>query len=205
MSQTSLSLLDRVCDRGDQEAWQRLAAIYTPVLHACLRPYDLQPADAEDIVQDVLLVVARELPQFEHNGRAGAFRRWLRTILVHRLQDFWRSRRYRPPATGGSDFAHQLQQLEDPQSAPAREWDLEHERQLLKALLAQVEPRFQESTRLAFRRVAVDGAEPAQVARELGLSLNAVLIAKSRVLKELRLEGRGLLAEESTPESGAAD
>jgi RNA polymerase sigma-70 factor (ECF subfamily) len=195
MSQTSLSLLDRICTRGDEEAWRRLAAIYTPVLHACLRRYDLQPADADDVVQDVLLVVSRELPAFEHNGRSGAFRRWLRVILVHRLKNFWRSRRYRPPAAGGSDMAEQLQQLEDPQSQLSREWDLEHERQLLRSLLSQVEPRFQESTRLAFRRVAIDGADPTEVARELGLSLNAVLIAKSRVLKELRQEGAGLLGE----------
>jgi RNA polymerase sigma-70 factor (ECF subfamily) len=195
MSQTSLSLLDRARHAGDGDSWRQLAAVYVPVLHGWLRRYDIQPADADDLVQDVLLVVSRELAAFEHNGRPGAFRGWLRLILVHRLRDFWRRRQYRPTAGGGSDLLRQLDQLEDPHSELSGQWNREHDRHLLLQLVAQIESRFQESTRVAFRRTVIDGAEPGQVAHELGLSLNAVLIAKSRVLKELRREGSGLLGE----------
>ncbi|HUG90080.1 MAG TPA: RNA polymerase sigma factor [Planctomycetaceae bacterium] len=195
MTDTSLSLLDRARSADDGDSWRQLAAVYVPVLHAWLRRYDIQAADADDLVQDVLLILARELPQFEHNGRPGAFRGWLRMILVHRLRDFWRRRQYRPVASGGSDFLRQLDQLEDPHSQLSEQWNREHDRHLLRQLLEQIEPRFQESTRVVFRRLAIDGIEPGQVAEDLGLTLNAVLIAKSRVLKELRREGAGLLGE----------
>ncbi|MEQ9410849.1 MAG: sigma factor [Fuerstiella sp.] len=67
---------------------------------AGLRKYLVQDADADDLVRDVLTTVARELPCFVHDQRTGAFRNWLRQILVHRLQNFWRARQYRPATTG---------------------------------------------------------------------------------------------------------
>ena len=92
MRHTSVSLLDRACNGSGPESWTRLASIYTPLLQVWLRKYALQPSDVDDLVQDVLVTVSRELPTFEHSGRTGAFRSWLRMILVHRLQNFWRSR-----------------------------------------------------------------------------------------------------------------
>ena len=59
----------------------------------------------------------------------GAFRAWLRTVTVHRLRGFWRARQSRPQATGASDFAQTLDQLEDPHSALSQIWDKEHDRQ----------------------------------------------------------------------------
>src|SRR6516164_247108 len=110
MSGTSVSLLERLRERPDGEAWQRLVAIYTPLLKQWLGRYGLQASDADDLTQEVLAVVVREMPRFEHNQRAGAFRRWLRTILVHRLRGFWRARQARPTATGDSDPARTLEQ-----------------------------------------------------------------------------------------------
>ena len=193
MTKTSLSLLNRACLRTDPAAWQKLAEVYTPILQGWMKRYDLQPTDADDLMQEVLLVVSRELAQFRHSGRQGAFRSWLRTILVHRLRNFWRARQYRPVAGGGSDFLDQLNQLEDPQSELSRLWNHEHDRQLLRQLLAQIEPRFNETTRQAFRLTMIDRVDAEQVARDLGMTLNAVLIAKCRILKELRREGQGLL------------
>jgi RNA polymerase sigma-70 factor (ECF subfamily) len=197
MDTTSLSLLDRVCRERNDEAWRLLAAIYTPIVQGWLRRYELQPSDADDLTQDVLLVVAREMPGFQHNGRPGAFRTWLRGILVNRLRHFWRSRKQRPAASGDSHVQRLLDQLEDPHSELSRQWDREHDRQVLRQLLAGLEGRFAESTRQAFRRVVLDGISPEAAAHELGLSVNAVVIAKCRVLKALRLEGRGLLGPDA--------
>ncbi len=155
----------------------------------------LQASDADDLVQDVLIVVSRDLPQFRHSGRPGAFRSWLRGIVANRLRDFWRRRKYRPTAAGGTDFVRSLEQLEDPNSGLSRLWCREHDRHLLQALLSQVEARFSASTVTAFRRVVLDGEEAKKVAAELGMSPNAVVIAKCRVLKELRREGGGLLGD----------
>ena len=193
MSDTSLSLLDRLGRGDDGTAWQRLVDLYTPLLHAWLGRYELQPADRDDLTQEVLGIVVRELPAFQHNGRPGAFRSWLRTIVVHALRRFWRARAYRPPAPGGSPFEEYLSQLEDPHSGLSGEWDREHDRYLLRRLLELVERDFRPATWQAFQRLVLERRPAAEVAADLGLSVNAVLIAKSRVLERLRQEGRGLI------------
>jgi RNA polymerase sigma-70 factor (ECF subfamily) len=193
MSDTSISLLDRLRLRPDEAAWKRLVDIYTPLLHTWLRRYAVQPEDADDLVQEVLVVVARELPQFHHDQRRGAFRCWLRTILIHRLRDAWRARRYRPIATGDSAVEKHLEELADPDSGLSRLWDEEHDRHVLRCLVELIEPAFASTTWKAFQRVALDGARPADVAAELGISVNAVWLAKSRVLQRLRQEAQGLI------------
>jgi RNA polymerase sigma-70 factor (ECF subfamily) len=193
MSDTSASLLQRLREQPDDDAWRRLVHLYTPLLKGWLGRYGVQPADADDLIQEVLAVVVRELPQFEYNRRAGAFRRWLRTILVHRLRGFWRARQARPTATGDSDPARTLEQLEDPESGLSKLWDQEHDRHVMARLLEQVEPEVTPSTWQAFRRVVLEGRAEEAVAAELGLSVNAVFIAKSRVLARLRREARDLI------------
>ena len=113
MNETSLSLLDRARGSAGDDAWPRLADVYSPLLRSWLLRFEVEAADADDLVQDVLLTISRELPRFEHSGRMGAFRSWLRTILVHRVRDFWRSKKYRPTADGGSSWAERLEQLID--------------------------------------------------------------------------------------------
>jgi RNA polymerase sigma-70 factor (ECF subfamily) len=193
MAATSATLLERLRDRTDAEAWRRLVDLYSPLLTCWLRRHALQSADVEDLVQEVLMTVAREAPQFRHSGRPGAFRHWLRTILANRLREFWRARRIRPAATGDSDFAVLLDQLADPDSGISRLWDQEHDQHLARRLLAMIEPQFAPATWQAFRRVVLDGARPDTVAAELGMTVNAVFISKSRVLQRLREEARGLL------------
>jgi RNA polymerase sigma-70 factor (ECF subfamily) len=186
-------LLERLRDRADSEAWERLIDLYSPLLSGWLRRHELQSADEDDLVQEVLLIVAREAPRFEHTGRPGAFRNWLRTILANRLHEFWRERRVRPAATGDSDFTALLDQLVDPDSSISHLWDQEHDEHVARRLLAMIEPQFAPSTWQAFRRVVLEGARPDAVAAEMGLTVNAVFIAKSRVLQRLRSESRGLL------------
>jgi RNA polymerase sigma factor (sigma-70 family) len=193
MTTTSATLLERLRDRADKEAWQRLVDLYTPLLAGWLRRHTLQDADVDDLVQEVLATVAREAPRFQHSGRPGAFRHWLRTILANRLREFWRERRLRPTATGDSDVAGMLDQLEDPDSSISHLWDQEHDQHIARRLLAMIEPQFAPSTWQAFRRVVLEGARPDSVAAEMGLTVNAIFIAKSRVLQRLRAESRGLL------------
>jgi RNA polymerase sigma-70 factor (ECF subfamily) len=149
--------------------------------------------DADDLVQEVLTVVVRKLPGFRREPRTGAFRRWLKNITVNCLRDYWRSGRSRPKATGDSDFAQMLDQLEDPASDLSRLWDQEHDHHVTHRLLEMIRPKFEPATWQAFQRVALDGAPAEQVAAELGLTVNAVFIAKSRVLSRLRQEGEGLI------------
>jgi RNA polymerase sigma-70 factor (ECF subfamily) len=192
---TSLSLLDRACRESSDGSWERLVDVYSPLLRTWLTRLGVQSADADDLVQEVLVTVARELRAFRHSGRAGAFRSWLRTILSHRARDFWRSCKYRPAVAGGTSWAERLEQLADERSDASREWDLEHDRHVMARLLEQVRPRFEPKTWEAFRRQVFDGQRADAVAAELGMSLNSVYVARSRVLSTLRREAAGLIDE----------
>jgi RNA polymerase sigma-70 factor (ECF subfamily) len=185
---TSASLLERVRVRNDAAGWQRFVDLYTPLIRTWVGRHVPQPDDVNDVVQQVFTVVVARLPEFVHNGRPGAFRHWLRSITVNHLRAFWRARR----PQGAQDEAA-LDQLEDPASDPSRQWDREHDGYVARKLLEYVEAEFRPATWQAFRRLVLDGAEPEEVAAALGLSVNAVLIAKSRVLRRLRQEMRGLL------------
>jgi RNA polymerase sigma-70 factor (ECF subfamily) len=190
---TSISLLERLRLEPDASSWERLVDIYTPLIRGWLGRQLRPCVDSDDLVQDVLAVVVRRLPEFQREPRTGAFRRWLRTITVNCLRDFWRAQRIRPAATGDSNLLQMLDQLEDPNSGPSRQWDLEHDRHVTQRLFELIKPQFETKTWQAFQRVALDGASPDVVAAELGISVNAVFIAKSRVLARLRQEGAGLI------------
>jgi RNA polymerase sigma-70 factor (ECF subfamily) len=191
MVETSFSLLDRLSGPSDPDAWRQLVELYTPLLSSWMARYRIQPADADDLVQEVLLAVSREMPRFRHSRQPGAFRGWLRTILVHRLRNYWRKQR-RPDAAPGA-VQQQLDQLEDAASHLSHVWNRDHDQQVLNRLLAMIQPRFAPDTWQAFHRVVIEGAAAETVAAELNISLNAVYIAKSRVLSQLRGEAAGLV------------
>jgi RNA polymerase sigma factor (sigma-70 family) len=191
---TSSSLLLRVRDHADAEAWTRLVSLYTPLLRDWLRRHAVPTHDQDDLVQDVLHAVAQEMPSFTYDREKGGFRAWLRTVLVHRLRNYWRQRRSRPVATGDGNFmATVLEQLEDPKSSLAQVWDQEHDQHVVARLLDMVRGDFEAATWEAFRRTALEGQEVSAVAEALGLTANAVKLAKHRVLKRLRQEAEGLI------------
>lgn len=195
MADTSASLLDILRDRPDGAHWARLVELYSPLIRHWLRQHTLPTADADDLVQEVLTVVVRRIPEFHRQPRTGAFRAWLRTITANCLRDFWRSQRIRPRVAGADDFQEVLEQLADSASGLSRQWDAEHDRFVTQKLLEKLEGEFQAPTWRAFRGVAIDGRSPDEVAKELGMTVNAVFIAKSRVLARLRHEARGFVDE----------
>ncbi len=184
---TSLSLLVRLRD-GDAETWRRMNDLYAPLMHAWLRPYRIQPADVQDITQHALTIVLRRLPEFEHNGRTGAFRTWLRGIVGNVVREHRRATDRQPVADGAL-----LAELVDPLSELNRRWDAEHDRYLLRGLMKLVEPEFAPSTWAAFVGTALEARSASDVAAELAVSVNAVHIARSRVMARLRREAEGFL------------
>jgi len=184
--ETSLSLLEKLREQNSADAWERLVAIYTSVLHAWFRAPELQAADRDDLCQRVLEVLLRRLPEFRHNGQAGSFRTWLRGIAANMLRELWRKR-------PGSASESMMEKIADPHSSLSRLWDRQHDQHVLHSLMEIVEPEFPQATWQAFRRIAIDGATAREVAAELGKTVNAVLIAKSRVLTRLRQEAGVLL------------
>jgi RNA polymerase sigma-70 factor (ECF subfamily) len=197
MYETSLSLLHRLRHSPQDDGWSRLADLYTPLIHTWLRRYEVQESDAHDLVQEVLLAVSKDIGAFEHRGQPGAFRGWLKTILLNRLRKFWRARDRQPQARGDSDIEAKLAQLDDPASELSQIWNREHDQYVLRQLLALAEPHFDPKTWKAFCRVALDGRKADMVAQELGISKNAVIVAKCRVLNRLRQEAEGLIESSS--------
>jgi len=194
MNTTSASLLDRLKRaRPDAPEWRRLQEIYLPLVRSWLARVPGLGAEADDLAQEVLVVLFRELPSFERR-RHGSFRAWLRQVTVNRVRGFVRDRHKQPLAGLGSEAGQLLAQLEDPGSDLARQWDQDHDRHLFRKLLAVVEPDFAPATWQAFLRFGLEGRPAAGVAAELGLSESAVMQAKFRVLKRLREEA-GELAD----------
>jgi RNA polymerase sigma-70 factor, ECF subfamily len=190
---TSLSLLDRLkAAQPDASDWNRLQMIYLPLIQRWLGRVPGLGAESADLAQEVLVVLCRELPRFERR-REGSFRAWLRQVTVNRVRTHWRKRR-RLPAVGLDAADGFLNSFADPNNDLAREWDQEHDKHVAQKLLALVQPEVSATTWTAFQRFAADGIPAARVAQELGLSENAVILAKSRILKRLRQEAGDLLA-----------
>lgn len=190
--ETSVSLLQRLASSPSEDDWQRLVDLYQPLLRAWMTRAGVARVDADDLIQEVLLVVFREVGTFERRG-PGAFRSWLRTIMTFRVRDHFRAAGYRPTATGDSAILQRLDEVESPSSALSQWWDREHDEYVAAALLRRVQGDFTLATWLAFKRHVLDEVPARQVAQELGLSLNSVLLAKSRVLKRLREELAGFV------------
>lgn len=191
MQDTSASLLERLRAASAPGDWERFVAIYESWINDWLRRHGLQDHDAADLTQEVLATVAQEMPTFRYDPQRGRFRAWLRTITVHRLQAFWKSRRRQPVALDESQFDAAIEQLRDPASDLSRAWDREHDAHVLRRALALIQPEFTSNTWAVFRRVVIEGEAVAAVAKDLDMTPNAVYIAQSRVLSRLRQEIRG--------------
>jgi RNA polymerase sigma-70 factor, ECF subfamily len=189
---TSLSLLDRLkVARPDASDWNRLQGVYLPLIERWLRRVPGLGEESADLAQEVLVVVFRTVPRFDRQ-REGSFRAWLRQVTVNKVRNY-RRKRQRRPAVGLDPADGFLERMSDPNDDLAREWDRDHDKHVVEKLLIVLQSDFTPATWQAFQRFGVDGVPAGRVAEELGLSENAVILAKSRVLKRLRQEAGDLL------------
>jgi RNA polymerase sigma-70 factor, ECF subfamily len=182
MHTTPPTLLERVRQPGDEAAWSRLLDLYAPLLYGWARRQGIAEADAADLVQEVFVTLLQTLPSFQYDQRHGHFRNWLRTLLLNKLRD-----RKRRATREEKALAH----LEPAQEAPDPAllfWEAEYQREVTGRALRMLETDFAPSTWKAFWETLVEGRPAAEVARELGLTANAVCIARCRVLRRLREE-----------------
>lgn len=185
MHSTPASLLERLRRPGQEEAWQRFVQLYTPLLYHWARRTGLRESDAADLVQDVLVLLVRKLPELTYD-RHRSFRAWLRTVTLNK----WREHRRRRPGVTFED-AEALDAVAAPDAMAAFE-EAEYRRHLVGRALEVLRGEFPTRTWDAFWRYAVDGQDPSAVAEALGLSVGSVYAAKSRVLARLREELQGL-------------
>ena len=190
---TRPSLLVRLRDHADADAWRTFVLVYAPLIYGYCRKSGLQDADAADVTQDVLKQVSQSIRGFVYDQEKGRFRDWLRTVARHRVHRFLGRQRNGAAASGR---AEPLDAVAD--SAADAEWTDDFHARVLKVALEQVRPHFEGSTWRAFERTWVGGADPKEVAQEVGLAIAQVYAAKSRVLKQLRAQVR-ILAEDLPP------
>jgi RNA polymerase sigma-70 factor (ECF subfamily) len=182
----SSSILEGV-RQGDAVAWSRLARLCAPVVARWCRRSGLQDADVDNVVQEVFRTLARTVQDFRRDRGSGSFAAWLFTVTRSRIADWRQARQRQPPAVGGSDFLERLEQ----EPAPADDSSsaaINPTAMLCRRALDLVRPEFTVTTWQAFWRSTIDGHDTADIATDLGMTANAVRLAKSRVLRRLREE-----------------
>lgn len=183
---TRPSLLVRIKDLRDEMAWGEFAQLYTPLIYRFARQSGLQDADASLVTQDVLVTVARTIHRFEYNRKTGSFRGWLKVVTRSRLTDFLRAQGREVQGTGDTAMQHVMD--EQPDASQLDLWEREFRRTLFEWAVDRIRCDFEDTTWQAFWQTSVGDRETADVAEELGLSVGAVYIARSRVLARLRKE-----------------
>lgn len=193
MHTTSLSLLERVREPADEEAWNRFVALYSPLLFQWASRAGLSENDADDLVQDVFVALVKELPTFQYDGTK-SFRAWLRKVLLNKWRD--KLRRRRELTIGGDDPRFGELASADGEEA----FNVISEEEYRQALIAQafqlMRADFEPKTWQACWEFIVSEKSAAQVAAELKMTPKAVYMAKARVLQRLRQELDGLLPDE---------
>jgi len=182
-SRTHASLLVRIRDPQDSEAWRIFAGVYTPIVYGYCRRRGLQEADSADVTQEVLACVLRSIKGFEYDPGRGRFRDWLGTTARNELARFMRkNERFK----AGTVPAHELAMLES--SDPDPDWIDQFHAHVLETALERIRPEFEPLTWRAFALVWLDGVNAAQAACDLHEPIEKIYVSKSRILKRLREE-----------------
>lgn len=186
MHTTPVSLLERLRQPTARGDWERFVQLYTPLLYYWVRRLGAPESDAADLVQEVFVVLVEELPRFRYRPQE-RFRGWLWTVLANKWRQRQRRRGAAPPEVGDAPLAT----LPGPdENEPEEE---EYRRYLVQRALQVMQADFQPSTWKACWEYVVVGRPPAEVAAELGITVNAVHLARARVLRRLHQELEGLL------------
>ena len=188
---TSQTLLARL-RRGpeDKEAWAQFATRYGAVVFSWCRKKGLQRADAEDVTQEIFVDLCKRMRTFEYDP-SKSFRKWLSAMTHHAWVDFLERKRRNPPGTGDSAVGALLEAREAPDELAAQ-LDAAAEKELFEEAASRVRLRVEPQTWQAFSLTAIEKLPAADVAKRLGLSIDSVYQAKSRIVALLREEARRL-------------
>ena len=181
---THPSLLLRVRDARDEAAWSEFVSLYTPLIFGYCRGRGLTETDASDVTQDSLKAIALALPQFDYDPARSSFRNWLFTVVRSKLSNHFTAQARRPQPAGETTIQHFAEVT--PDSAAEDAWRHEYQSHLVRWAADQIRGEFKHATWDAFWRTAVLGEDAEAVARELGVSINALYIARSRVTGRLK-------------------
>src|SRR6059036_2660698 len=179
LPETRASLILRLPDAADGRAWDDFVAVYAPLVYRLARRHGLQPADSDDVVQDVLAAVARSVETWLKRPDRGPFRAWLLKISRNLAINALTRPKSRPLASGGDNDQRLLQHAAANGDA-ASQFDLEYRRELFRWAAEQIREHFTDETWQAFWLSTVEDQSIAAVAGQLQVSVGSVYIARSR-------------------------
>jgi len=199
--ETDSGLLARLKDWRDDASWEDFFRLYRKVIHEFARRQGLNEQEAQDVVQDTLLSVARYLHAFKHDASRSSLRHWLLKIVRHRTVDLVRRRpnerpfpRRWPGADSGSGTAP-IDRVPDPQSLkPDERWERQWETEVLEASLEKLKRLIKPRHYQVFDLAVLQHEPTKRVARTLGISPAQVYLVKHRVLRAFKQMLRKLQA-----------
>jgi RNA polymerase sigma-70 factor (ECF subfamily) len=178
---TRTTLLTRVFEGIDPSAWTEFHDRYGDLIRGFAIRQGLQPADCDDVVQEVLLALTKSINRFEYDPARGKFRSYLKTLVIRTI--FRKSRQERG-RTGLGDNAIEAERTEaDP--AHSTMWESEWRQHHIRRAMQRLKSDFSEQDRMAFTLYAIQGGSAARTAEILGMSVDQVYQAKSRILRRL--------------------
>jgi RNA polymerase sigma-70 factor (ECF subfamily) len=190
---TRRSLLMRIRDAQDKQAWAEFVGVYAPLIHGFARKRGLQEADAANVTQDVLLKVHKSGRNYD--PERGSFRAWLFSVVRNQLFNMLDSQKRPGQGSGDTNQQEVLAQQPARDEDQMAQWDQEHERRLYHCAAEKVREQVEDNTWTAFLQTAVEGKKAEVVAHTLGMTPAAVRLAKSRVMARLHAEIRRLEEE----------
>lgn len=193
---TRASLLFRLRDSQDHEAWVEFVSLYEPVAYRLLRRHGLQDADAREVMQELFMAVSRSIDRWDPARERGSFSGWLRRVARNLVISWLRQRERQVNATGGSDLQVMLNMLPADSGPETVEFDKELRRSLFQRAAEQVRGDVQPATWRAFWETAVVGSSAADAAKKFGTTIGAIRVAKCRVM--FRLQAAVNAMEEAT-------
>lgn len=194
--ETRPSLLVRLRSARDEAAWAEFLVVYEPLVLGLLRKHGLQESDARDVWQQVLAALVRDIEQWQPDGAAASFRRWLFRITRNRVARFLGRSKLGTIAVGGSDAQEVLAAQPDLHEPLEDDIERDYRQHLLLCATVQVRPGFRESTWQAFWQTCVEGKSVDDVAAQLGMSVGSVYVARSRIMAQLRARVAEMQADE---------
>jgi RNA polymerase sigma-70 factor (ECF subfamily) len=190
-SATDISLLLRLRQAPtDQVAWGNFVQRYGRRIYLWCRQWQLQEADAEDVTQNVLLILAEKLREFQYDPK-GRFRAWLKTVAHHAWSKYVTGQQRPGRGTGDSQTLGLLHSVEARDDLAVK-LEEEFDREVLELAMLRVAQRVETHTWRAFQLLALQGLPGAEVAAALAMPVGMVYVAKSRVQKMIQDEIRHL-------------
>lgn len=178
---THISLLERVARPADASAWRDFCERYGELIRGFAARRGLQAADRDDVLQDVLISLRQALPGFTYDPSKGKFRSYLKTVVLRAA--FKRSCQNGP--AGGLERVEDLTRAAAHDDDVDQQWESEWRQYHLRQAMHTLQAEFNAADRAAFQAYAVDGQNVEDVAQRLGLSVESIYQAKSRILKRL--------------------